>query len=1497
MRIASVAHFVGYLALGIVAWTPAIAQKNVEASAVPSRVVERVDDSKLVTLTGNTHFMARSQFDKGLVDPQFSLERMILVLKRSPEQESALEKFMAEQLDPKSANFHNWLEPEEFGKLYGPSDGDIAAVTSWLQNHGFQIYQVNKGRVTIEFSGTADQIQQAFHTEIHHYLVNGKAHIANNRDPQIPEALAPVITGITSLHDFFPVHQSILGKYVRRDPKTGKVTPVDPVTSGPKPQYGFTDEEGDPAEDITPYDFATIYNLLPLWNAGITGKGQTIAISAVTDIEASDVNTFRTTFGLGSFTGTINQIHNGTDPGVVTGAQVENTLDTEWSGATAPDATVDVVITATTATTFGGILSDQYIVEHASMFTIMSASYGGCEIALGTAGNSTMNGIYQQGSAEGISMFESSGDQGSTGCDNSDATTFPAPATYGLQVNGDASSPYITAVGGTEFTWQNYRTTYWSATNSTTNLSNALGYIPESPWNGTCTSQVLLDRFWQPNYGYTTFEQVCNEAVSFADEFVKVTGGSGGVSSCITSTGDEFSTCGGGYAQPSWQKGVTGMPGTKYRYLPDVSLFASSGFPYGLNGSAYLICVASNATPKTCDYTDNSEIIYQEVGGTSVSSPALAGIMALVQQKQNGKAQGLANPVFYALAAKDNLTNCNSSTVKAGNACNFYDVTYGNNAQVCTTGSINCVTNTSGDAYGVVSGYSTTTGYDQATGLGSVNAANLVNNWPSVVSSPTITISPTALTFASTAEGSTTAAQVVTVKNTGTATVTLTSETITGTDSSSFLKSATTCGTTLAAAASCTVSVEFKPAAAGTLTGSLSIADNATGSPQTVALTGTGTAAPTYTVSLSPTSLAFASTAEGSITAAQVVTVKNTGTAAVTLTSETITGTYATSFLKSATTCGTTLAAAATCTVSVEFKPLAVGALTASLSIADNATGTPQTVALTGTGTAALTHTVSLSPTSVAFASTAEGSTTAAQVVTVKNTGTAAVTLTSETITGTYATSFLKSATTCGTTLAAAATCTVSVEFKPLAVGALTASLSVADNATGTPQTVALTGTGTAALTHTVSLSPTSVAFASTAEGSTTAAQVVTVKNTGTGAVTLTSETITGTYATSFLKSATTCGTTLAAAASCTVSVEFKPLAVGALTASLSVADNATGTPQTVALTGTGTAALTHTVSLSPTSVAFASTAEGSTTAAQVVTVKNTGTGAVTLTSETITGTYATSFLKSATTCGTTLAAAASCTVSVEFKPLAVGALTASLSVADNATGTPQTVALTGTGVAAATPTVTLTPASIAFPNTIVGTTSDAQIVTLKNTGTVAVTITSIAMGGTNATSFPELGTCGASLAAGASCSLYIAFDPASAAALTGTLSVTDNATGSPQKVTLTGTGTAIPSVKLSTTSIAFPTTTHGKVSAAQAITLTNSGTATLNLTSIALTGTNPTDFEALNTCTPTLAAGASCTVYVAFRPATAAAFKAALSIVDNGSASPQSVALSGTGD
>ena len=332
------------------------AAPGVAASTVPSRVFGRVNDAQLTVLKGNTHPMARPEFDKGPLDAGRMLEKIVMVLKRSPEQDAELAALNQRQYDPKSADFHHWLHADEFGALYGPSDADLAAVTGWLESHGFSINQVSKGRVSIQFTGTVEQVQSAFHVEMHNYLVNGKQHISNDRDPSIPEALAPVVEGIASLNNFFPKHYSHPGNYVRRDLKTGRYTPVDPeavqnrlkTTAGPltgkgtkgggvQPEFGYTDPStGYQREELSPYDVAAIYNILPLWNEStpINGKGVKVAIVALSDVETSDFNTYRSSFGLPA--GTLTTLHSGADPGI-TDSQGENTEDTEMVSATAPE--------------------------------------------------------------------------------------------------------------------------------------------------------------------------------------------------------------------------------------------------------------------------------------------------------------------------------------------------------------------------------------------------------------------------------------------------------------------------------------------------------------------------------------------------------------------------------------------------------------------------------------------------------------------------------------------------------------------------------------------------------------------------------------------------------------------------------------------------------------------------------------------------------------------------------------------------------------------------------------------------------------------------------------------------------------------------------------------------------------------------------------------------------------------------------------------------------
>jgi subtilase family serine protease len=415
---------------------------------------------------------------------------------------------------------------------------------------------------------------------------------------------------------------------------------------------------------------------------------------------------------------------NGTNPGLQVGDQDENTLDVEMAGMAAPGAKILLVASYGV---YGGAdpvtLSQLYIIDN-QLAPIMSTSYGLCELYLGTAMNAFQSALTQQGSAEGISQFSAAGDSGAADCENDNATN--NLATTGLQPDGAAGTPYEVSVGGTDFAdYPSSYSTYWNTTNSASGTS-VKSYIPEIPWNSNCTNPLLYTVA-----GYTSATAYCNALYPAAQKgsysagsLIASVGGGGGVSQCTTSDGMTPASCTGGYAKPSWQAGP-GVPADGKRDTPDVSLFASDG---GLGNS--------------WAFYEKGKL--QSTGGTSASSPAMAGLMALVVQKQ-GSAQGLPNPVFYKLAAAQATANCNSSTVGASNACVFYDTTSGNNEVPCQNNSTNC---TNGSTIGVLSGYGTTVGYDTATGLGSVNATNLVNMWSTQSGTATIavTLSPTTLT-------------------------------------------------------------------------------------------------------------------------------------------------------------------------------------------------------------------------------------------------------------------------------------------------------------------------------------------------------------------------------------------------------------------------------------------------------------------------------------------------------------------------------------------------------------------------------------------------------------------------------------------------------------------------------------------------------------------------------------------------------------------------------
>jgi hypothetical protein len=725
---------------------------------------------------------------------------------------------------------------------------------------------------------------------------------------------------------------------------------------------------------------------------------------------------------------------------------------------------------------------------------------------------------------------------------------------------------------------------------------------------------------------------------------------------------------------------------------------------------------------------------------------------------------------------------------------------------------------------------------------------------------PAVTLSSASLAFGSLNEGSSSAPQNVVLTNVGSATLSITSISVT----SSQYTETNNCSSALVTGSHCTISVTFSPTTAGTLAANLTITDSSSNSPQTVGLLGTGVAP---VVQLAPTSLTFSSQVVGSTSPAQAVTLTNNGSVALSITSITASSSFA-----ETNTCGSSVAAGAACNLNVTFTPSTTGTISGTISIADSASGSPQTVSLTGTGTGA--PAVTLSPTSLTFASQAIDTTSAAQTVTLTNTGTGPLTITSVTSTGNYS-----QTNGCGSSVAAGANCKISVAFIPTAAGTLTGSVVITDNASNSPQTVTLTGTGA---TQGVVFAPSGVSFGNQSLNTSSAVKSVTLTN-STGA----SMTISKIFTSANFAQTNNCGTE-ASGASCTVNVTFTPTGTGVLPGTLSITDTATTSPQTVPLTGTGIAPA---VVFSPTSLTFADQTVGTSSTASVVSLTNTGTATLTITSITITGTNSGDYSET-NTCGTSVAAGASCTISTIFTPAASGTRTANISVADNASGSPQLVPVTGTGIA---PQVSLSPSSLVFGSVAVGKSSAASTLTLSNAGNATLTISSIAITGTNPGDFSQTNNCGSSLAAATSCTINVTLTPAASGTRQASVSVSDNATGSPQTASLSGTGTAA-TVSFSTSSVTFPSEAVGVSSAPSGITLFNTGNATLSISSITITGADPGDFSQTNTCGSSVAAGGNCTINAVFTPTVAGARTASVSVNDNASGSPQTVALSGTG-
>jgi subtilase family serine protease len=671
---------------------------------IPERslITARTEENNRVTLRGNTRSEAIAANDRGRVADTTKLEHMFLLLQRAPEREQALVTMIDQLHDPKSPNFHQWLAPEQIGANYGVGDADLRVITGWLESHGFTVNQTYTNRMMIDFSGTTGQVRTAFHTEIHELSVNGEKHMANVSDPEIPAALAPAVKGVVSLSDFRP--QKMMKHVVKPTNADFTISPGCGFLTGLR-------DANSACEALMPADLATIYNLNPLFTSGISGKGQTVVVIEDEDAYSlGDWNSFRKVAGLSRTYpyGTVSQTHpapptgpnNCTDPGDLNDTtDDEVAIDMEWASAAAPNAAIQVAVCKDSATTFGGLIALENLLNAPGASTtgpaIVSISYGESESQNGAAQNAAYNTTYQQGAAEGVSIFVSSGDEGPA---SSNANG--ADSTRGITVSGFTSTPYNISVGGTDFSdsYSGTQSTYWSPTNSPSSYGSALSYMPEIPWNDSCADNLIIN-FLGTYYSSNLINGfgpsgvgLCNTYPFGTTSSLLTTGsGSGGPSNCATGspTTSGIPASGGscaGYAKPSWQS-VVGNPSDGVRDIPDVSLMAANG----VWNHFYIICMSNPAEVSEGYATSCSNPVqtWPGFGGTSVSSPIWAGIQALVNQK-TGERWGNANTVYYAIARGEYGVSgnaaCNSSLGNAiGAGCVFNDVTQGSIYLPCAT--------------------------------------------------------------------------------------------------------------------------------------------------------------------------------------------------------------------------------------------------------------------------------------------------------------------------------------------------------------------------------------------------------------------------------------------------------------------------------------------------------------------------------------------------------------------------------------------------------------------------------------------------------------------------------------------------------------------------------------------------------------------------------------------------------------------------------------------
>ncbi len=890
-RIVSVlflATLINLLSLSVTAQTPA---------AVRPRLTAVVNEGQRRTLAGNTHPLARPEFDQGIAAADLPMERMLLVLARSPDQEAALATLLAQQQDRSSAHYHKWLTPAQFGQQFGAADEDIQIVSAWLQSNGFKVNRVSNGKSVIEFSGTAGQVQNAFHTEIHKYLVNGELHWANASDPEIPAALAPVVAGMATLHNFTKKSQLLSsGEHFEATDR-----------SGLRPE--FTSSTG--LHAISPADFAKIYNLGAVYRAGIYGYGSTIAVVGRSNINFSDVKSFGNYFDLYFSTPTV--LVNGSDHGDLGGGEeAEAVLDVSWSWAIAPWANIKLVVSQSTNTTDGVDFSEEYIIDN-NLGDVMTESFSSCETGETQSSISLHLSLAQQAAAQGITYAVASGDSGAEGCDYQSEPSATGP----LSVNVLASTPYTIAVGGTQFNENGNNAQYWNSANAGYGES-AISYIPENVWNESCTS--------------------------------------GGVNPCPTGYSPGLWAVGGGasalFPKPAWQTGVAGIPNDGARDVPDISFTAAEHDPY-------LICLAGSCTPgilggarfygvngtsaATPAFAGVMALVVEKTHDRQGQAASVLYQLAAAEDlsacnASNTSALPASNCIFNDITAGNNVVpgeagyGTNSGSYQAGSgydlATGLGSLNVGNlvdswpasdsggtpalsiSPNALVFGSVylgfssapqqvtikNAGTGTFFFATPHFSGYTPDfsitdncgsaliagqtcrvsvtfspkfsgirTGYLEFSYSNIYGAFTLTGTG---VAASTAVISPSTLSFGSRKIVTRSAAQTITITNSTAAALNNSLITITGINAGDFVQ-VNNCGATLASAASCAVNVIFTPQLIGNRSASISISMNGGGAQQIIALSGTGVVTGFFEVANSLTGkvldLANGSTSDGGL--------------------------------------------------------------------------------------------------------------------------------------------------------------------------------------------------------------------------------------------------------------------------------------------------------------------------------------------------------------------------------------------------------------------------------------------------------------------------------------------------------------------------------------------------------------------------------------------------------------------------------------------------------